>query len=337
MNSFLENSDNSRQRKLQTLNAPQPITDNIQYGGGQLRDVVIMAAAKDLGTIELMVPYCRRNIACRDIYIVANKKIEEDIKKISGVTFYDEAEVIEGLNLDAIGDIIEDITGTRQRAGWYLQQFLKLGWSYICHDDDYITVDADTVPLNRIDFTTPDGRYLFTRKTEYNKAYFDTMERLFNSKLCRNADFSFIAEHMIFNCSCVREMLNEIMSNTDISGDTFYEKIMRAVSKKDILKSGFSEFETYGNYMSRFHPDMVEIRELRTLRGAVKVIGIHPSQKQLRWASDSYDLISLEQWTQKSGISAALTRADIARKIIPMHLYVKLGRGICSAKRKIIN
>lgn len=56
----------------------------------------------------------------------------------------------------------------------------------------------------------------------------------------------------------MREMLEKIESRTDIQGEKFWEKILHTIRKEHIQESSFSEFETFGTYMSVYHPDTYE-------------------------------------------------------------------------------
>lgn len=301
------------------------------------RDIIILATKKNMDILRLMIPYCKKNIDCRDIYIIANNDLKSEINTIEGVIFFDEAEVIQGLDFNAVGDIIETITGTRYREGWYLQQFIKLGWSYVCKDKDYIVIDADTMPLNKIEFLDRDGNYLFTKKIEFNKPYFDTINKLFNGQIERKVDYSFIAENMIFNCEYVKEMLSKIMNNADIPGNTFYEKILHAIDPKELLYNGFSEFETYGNYMYNLHPDCIKVRSLRTQREAVFLLGSKPTQEQLEWATNDYDIISIELNDYKRTLTTTLTSLAFFRTLIPMRCFAKIRSRIRTIYRKLTN
>ena len=59
------------------------------------------------------------------------------------------------------------------------------------------------------------------------------------------ADFSYIAEHMMFNKNVMTEMLGDI-EKSPIYGDSWYEKIINATDSTNV--NSFSEFETYGNF-----------------------------------------------------------------------------------------
>ena len=222
------------------------------------------------------------------------------------------------------------------RAGWYLQQLLKLSWAYKTEDPYYIVIDADTIPLNHLDFVTEDGRFLFTRKIEYNKPYFDTIETLFDGNLKRIVDFSFIAEHMVFSTNHVKHMLSMIEENNKIKGKKFWEKILYSINPKDIEKSGFSEFETYGNFMFKYYPELVEPRKIRTEREAVYLIGSSPSKKILDWASRDYDVISIESLDYKKTLITSLSSMSLIRRLLHLRTIAKWRRKIRSIYRKLL-
>ena len=222
------------------------------------------------------------------------------------------------------------------RAGWYLQQFLKLAWAYQTKDPYYLVLDADTIPLNHLDFISDNGKFLFTKKIEYNKPYFDTIGNIFGSKLYKKADFSFVAEHMIFSSCYVKEMLYMITENNLLKGESFWEKILYAIKIDDIKKAGFSEFETYGNYMFLYHPDLIDFRSLRTEREAVYLIGSHPSEQLLKWASVDYDIISIEINDYYHTPMIVLTSIPLVRKMFHLKTLSTIRRKIRSVYRKVL-
>ena len=94
-----------------------------------------------------------------------------------------------------------------------------------------------------------DGKTLFNLKEEYNKPYFNTMNKLLDIKNSKVVKGSFISEHMLFSKEIVLELLDRIESNKKIDGEYFFEKILFSINKNDLNKSGFSEYETYGEIL----------------------------------------------------------------------------------------
>lgn len=110
-------------------------------------------------------------------------------------------------------------TGKASRSGWYFQQFLKFGYSYLCEDEYYIVWDSDTVPLHPISHMQ-DGKPVFTKKEEMEPPYFETLDRLFAGEVKKHGDFSFICENMIFSVAVMKEMLDNLMRQPQLVGGT---------------------------------------------------------------------------------------------------------------------
>ena len=145
--------------------------------------------------------------------------------------------------------------------------------------------------MNTISFF--DGNQpLFTKKIENHEPYFNTMKRILGfGKL---VDYSFIAEHMMFNVSIVNEMLEEIADSNNSDGETWVEKIMFACDFSDKRGNLFSEFETYGNYCVKFHPKLYATRQLNTFRAAGLISGRHLTHKALRRLALDVNIASFE-------------------------------------------
>ena len=144
------------------------------------------------------------------------------------------------ISFDCVKKTLVNHGSPAKRTGWFLQQFIKLGFalSEYCDTDYYLSWDADTLPLRNIEFFTSDGKPIFTKKKEHNQAYFDTLSKIL--ELGEYADFSYIAEHMMFNKNVMTEMLGDI-EESPIYGDSWYEKIINATDSTNV--NSFSEFE----------------------------------------------------------------------------------------------
>lgn len=298
-------------------------------------DLVVLATKRNFSVLQIAVPYYKRNISFNHLWIVTSLENKQAVENLGNASFFDEDKVFDGLTIDAIQKILYSKIGNKERAGWYFQQLVKLAWSYRCEDACYIVIDADTIPLHPLTFFEED-KYLFTQKVEYNKPYFDTINTLFNGTLKREINGSFIAEHMVFDCAYVHEMLEVIMSNESLQGNLFFEKILNAIETDSLGKSGFSEFETYGNYMYKFHNDNVQIRKLRTQREALRILGDRPNKEQLDWAAKSYDIISIESGKSPTkNLCVCLTKLNIIRHIISMKKIAKIRGKLRTIYRKI--
>lgn len=152
------------------------------------------------------------------------------------------------------------------RTGWYYQQFLKMAFalSEYCDNDYYMSWDADTVPVKKNVFFNDNGQPYFTMKYEYQKQYFDVMEKLMG--FGKTNSMSYIAEHMMFNRNIMKELIQKIENNNGIPGNNWYEKILNALPPEIVSVNAFSEFETYGTYCGLNYPNLYVERMMNGFR-----------------------------------------------------------------------
>ncbi len=184
---------------------------------------------------------------------------------------------------------------SKVRCGWYYQQFLKMSFSSICEGEYYATWDMDTVPIRNLTFFTSEGKPAFDLKKEYNPFYFGTIRTLLG--LDKNVDCSFISEHMIFKKSYMKELI-ETIEKSPVKGEDYCQKIMNAIEEKALVL-GFSEFETYGTFVTDRHPDEYEYRSYNSFRrGSWFVKESDLSEEDIRWLSSDYDAVTFENADQ---------------------------------------
>ena len=198
------------------------------------------------------------------------------------------------MTLKRIIGLFEQQGRNKMMAGWYFQQFLKMAFalSEHCDTDYYLSWDSDTIPLRRIDFFNEDGKPYFTMKTEHHDPYFVAIARLFGITNINSR--SYIAENMMFNKSIMIELIEKIQSNTQVEGNTWYEKIIYALEPESVSPMGFSEFETYGNYCSNFYPDFYQERTLPSFRAGGLIQGRFVSDRILKQLSFDQATASFE-------------------------------------------
>ncbi len=184
----------------------------------------------------------------------------------------------------------------RKSTGWYYQQFLKMKYASCCTDKWYMTWDGDTIPCKNINmFHEENGLPYFDYKSEHHTLYFDTLKKIlpgFN-KIIGN---SFISEHMLFNKDYMSEMISKIEANDQISGTHFWEKILNAIAPTDIQEAAFSEFETYGSYVSLCYTGSYRLREWHSFRyGGLFFDPKSITDDDFNWLGKDFFAISFEK------------------------------------------
>ena len=156
------------------------------------------------------------------------------------------------------------------------------------------------MPVRPICFFDDSGRSLLTRKREYHKPYFDTIERLLG--LGRQVSFSYIAEHMLFDREIARELDLAILGGGPFEGVSFARAILGAVADTDLPLSGFAEYETYGTFAQARHPDRIAVRSLASMRHGTAFFSLAPTDAQLFAISTRYFWSSFESWNLTSPV-----------------------------------
>lgn len=270
-------------------------------------NVIIPAAYKDFHFLKKTIFYVAKNINPHKIFVILDMRLSRYVPKevidYEQVILVDENQVVSGVSFIHVRNLLKMHGLPIKRTGWFLQQFLKLGFclSELCDTEYFLTWDADTLPLRKIDFFTKDGSPIFTKKKEYNQAYFDTLGKLL--PLEKTADFSYIAEHMMFNKTILREMLG-VIEKSKVMGDKWFEKIVNATEPSEV--NSFSEFETYGNFCLNYYPDKYKTQVLNTFRKAGYIAGRFISDRKLHFMSFDLDTASFELGDYPCGIEKYL-------------------------------
>ena len=210
--------------------------------------------------------------------IFINEKLLIDVNKIK--------QLIKIKNKYAVG-----------RSGWYIQQFLKMIYCRLCHNKFYLIWDSDTIPLKEVNMFSSDRKPIFDVKTEYHKPYFIALKKIF-PELGKKYNFSFISEHMLINTKLMKNMIRRIAFNKNLIGNTWYEKIINCIDIKYLPGSGFSEFETYGTFVTEYYKQIYDIRHWKSLRlnNGNKILHFNSNiLSDIKNISKKYNAISFEQ------------------------------------------
>lgn len=257
-------------------------------------DIIIPVTERNLQMLNIVVVYLRKNVPHGKVVCIGRSSLEKGCQGIN-CEFIDEDYLYEGLTYAVIKNmIIQRDQYSGWRTGWYLQQFLKMAYAFSCEDNYYLVWDVDTIPINRIEMLDQEGKPFFDIKEEYHRPYFTLIKKLFHSQIKRENEFSYISEHMLINTDYMKRMVCEIDNDSMLEGNNFFQKIINTILDIDLGGSGFSEFETYGNYVYRRFPGIYQFRKLRTLRNGDRYLHYPPREPELRWAAASYDIITLE-------------------------------------------
>lgn len=265
----------------------------------QKYNLVIASAPNHFDMVNRNKELYFKNLPIKKIMVIGSKKGEEVFKNDPRIELVDEEKLYPGLGMLRVRKLVEAQGGHMTRSNWYFQQFLKMAYAYNCEEEYYIVWDADTVPVRTIELFC-EGTPLFSFCDEYRKDYFDTLEKLFHGEVKKQSPKSFIVEHMVINTAYMKEMIQNIENDNTLKGDYFYDKIISVISRESIKTTGFSEFETYANYVLAKHPDSYGIRQLKAFRFGLILTGDKLDDHMIKWLACSRDTISFEHFCRPS-------------------------------------
>ena len=165
------------------------------------------------------------------------------------------------------------------RAGWYLQQFLKLGFGKYAGVARYVIWDADTVMLQP-PVLERGARVVMNTAKEYHQPYFDTFRRLFG--FAPSLRRSMISQYMLIDSAICLQMEQEICARGQDAD--WIDVLLRGLPGTSI--SEFSEYETYANYLAHINQDGIELQTSKWFRYGSEIFPDH----------ESVSLEQIEKW-----------------------------------------
>ena len=214
-----------------------------------LFDIVVPVGPNDIEHIHLQISHCRKNIlGYRRIFIITPYKE----LKVDGCTVIDES-----IYPFSMKDVIE-IRGPHERNGWYLQQLLKLYAPFIIPDlmPTFLVIDSDTFFLRPTTFIV-NGKCAYNPSREYNAPYFVHMAKMHPSLTRQYQQMSGISHHMIFEKEHIQGLMTLVESYHN--NRPFWRLFLEFGTEY----AGASEYEMYFNYMLKYHPTRIQIRQLK--------------------------------------------------------------------------
>ena len=271
----------------------------------QSYDAIIVVTPSDYRRLEGNYSRLLSNMPARRVLYVGNEEVHSLVEAIGNnnkAGFADENDIlpfacVHDIMKCALKDILNGRELPRGVTGWYYQQFLKMQYSFICQDAYYLVWDGDTIPCKPFSMFPGDGSgvpYL-DLKQEYHEEYFRVMSKLIPG-MGKSIKKSFISEHMLINCDIMKDLIHEIESNHAIPGEFYWEKIINAIDVDKLQSNSFSEFETYGTYVTRRYPQAYHFRDWHSFRyGGLYFNPGTISDRDFAWLGRDFYAISFEK------------------------------------------
>jgi hypothetical protein len=248
----------------------------------------------------------------RKIFVVSSAQVLEKIAKKIGkdyyIVFLDEDYLIDGTDIKSMQEKFKQRIGSEARACWYFQQFLKMCVSNNPEIADYYLIwDSDTILLEPIDFFNSEKRVLINPRTEYHKPYFHVIKRILGIE--RQVSFSFVSEHLMVKKEYMKLLIKNLVINTP-PNVSWIEHVINSIDDKDLGKSGFSEYETYGNFVALKFKDSFLCRKAKSTRHGTMLFGSRPDKYAIfSLMLSGYAFATFESWQTPSKLKVLIGKS----------------------------
>jgi len=251
----------------------------------------ILVVTKNLDFIKngQLTKALQRYLNASDIVLVVPLDLYQTANKLAAgcsiLRVFNEVEIL-GFPLSGITNWSVDNFPTR--AGWYYQQFIKLGFARTSiAQERFLIWDADTIPTRKMSVFDGD-KLIFTRGHEFHTPYFETNKMLIGVNRANDEKFSAISQHVPVERALMLELLQMLdASSADASWVT---AIRKAIEHRQGMGL-FSEYELFADYVRSRYPNRFVLRSLPWLRQGAMLSKIEIAIiKQFTW------FISFEEW-----------------------------------------
>lgn len=226
-------------------------------------DVVIPCASKDLETLELCIEGIKKNCRrVRRVIVVSAKPLTKKAEWFDEADFpFSKKNVAFYLNKKNEKETQVFLNNSRSRAGWYLQQLIKLYAAFVIPEisSNILVLDSDTIFLKPVKFLNAQNGGLYNVGSEHHIPYFIHASKLIPKfkKIFKN--YSGICHHMLFQ----RAVLEDLFATVEkVHRKPFWQAFCLSVNSEELRHSGASEFEIYFNYVFA-RTNQVQLRKLK--------------------------------------------------------------------------
>ena len=242
-------------------------------------DILITAAEKDYNKLIFVIRSIRKNIdGFDDIHVISPTNI---INKIDGVKY--------SLDKDVVNFDFSQFKGNiAARTGWYKQQFIKLFQNVT--KDNYLVIDSDVYINRKIDLFVDGHPCFLLGEDQDHFPYFEFTKKVLG--FGRIYPHSFINEIMYFQRGLIQSMIEPWTE------EGFFITSVDVLNKINHKTSSFSEYETYGNFVSKYYPGLYRFQFIKTASKALRKEWNSEELEQyiLSFEDKNVDKLSMHTW-----------------------------------------
>ena len=174
------------------------------------------------------------------------------------------------------------------RAGWLIQQIIKVEFAAKCSENLLLAIDSDTILLKKQQWCDSGGRQIFFESEEFHSAYYDFLSRVGFRNLSKS---SHITHHMIYQPSLVQRMLSSLEINSLSDWFCLLEK-----TNSQIGSFASIDYEAYAQFLMDGFPDSWLLSKWSNLPLARHSDALNLEYTRLQSLYPNYNSISFHDW-----------------------------------------
>ncbi|MEN9654611.1 MAG: hypothetical protein RL235_723 [Chlamydiota bacterium] len=223
-------------------------------------DVVVPCATKDKRTLDLCISALKKQAqGIRRIIVVSKEPLTDQAEWFDEALYpFSKEDIARVIFSDNGAEAKSFLESPKTRAGWILQQLLKLYAPYVIPDisSNVLIVDADVMLMEPVAFRTSVGEPYFNMGTEYHPPYFAHMARLLPGLRRVVQEHSGITHYMLFQ----RPVLTDLFAHLKMHhGVEPWIALCRSIDPEEVYGSCLSEYEIYFNFI-QLRSDQAHLR-----------------------------------------------------------------------------
>ena len=174
------------------------------------------------------------------------------------------------------------------RAGWLLQQIIKIEFAAKCSENLQLAIDSDTILLKKQEWCDSGGRQILFESEEFHPPYYDFLSKVGFKDLNSS---SHITHHMIYQPYLVQRMLLSL----EINSLSDYFNLLK---KRDSRFGSFVsiDYEAYAQFLVNKFPDSWVPSKWSNLPLAREAAVLDIEYTKLQSMFPNYNSVSFHDW-----------------------------------------
>ena len=257
-------------------------------------ELVVVSTLKDFDILPYSIKYALR--ALRP-YTIAGVRVIVPSRDVTAckrlmIDFKCQAEIVDESDLISQKHFEKLTTVFGSRNKWILQQLLKVQGVLTSKSDAVLILDSDTVLLRPRPWFSSTGHQILMPTMEYNKSYYEFLQKLNISELVPK--YSFISHHMLMQ----PKILSHLLDSLDLLKIDAFINYICDNANTDVQSPVCVEYELYGQYLYKTEPKEYFLEQWSNISISKRHLGIILKSKFIKLTLRTfYNSVSFHSWS----------------------------------------